>query len=203
MASAARHCHRSGHTCLSHWTDYWGKGIAARVGPNRCGSACARASHDICHRVFRPRREFLEGAERYSSGIGASAGGDAGSARIPCAPFGEGQDLSLSNLQGSHLPTFSGAIRLALSVSAGGGRDGDRRRLWWLGNTISLRSRRSIRSAGKGIALRSNVRKIFSSSWERAGGRARLYRLRLWVSAPHGKKPCGYVHSRGQGDVAG
>ena len=37
----------------------------------------------------------------------------------------------------------------------------------------------------------------------KSGGRARVHGARLWVSAPHGQKSRGYVHSRGQGNIAG
>ena len=65
---------RTGHARLSHWTNHRRKGIAARFGENRRGSACAGAGGDICHGVFRPDREFRKGAERYFAGVGAGSG---------------------------------------------------------------------------------------------------------------------------------
>ena len=85
------------------------------------------------------------------------------------------------------------------------------RRLWWWGSTISLRSRRSIRSAsGRARAGRCRTRRVFEcsenifvSSWERVGRRIGLYGSRLGISAPHGEESGGHVHSGGQGDIAG
>jgi tRNA pseudouridine38-40 synthase len=49
----------------------------------------------------------------------------------------------------------------------------------------------------------SNVRKIFSSSWERAGDEL-VYTVRgSGISSPHGEESCRHVHFSGQGDIAG
>src|SRR5215467_10425282 len=109
----------AGDIGLSDWTDYGGKRPAAGIGPNRCGSACAGASCDICHGVFCPYAEFLEGAERRVAGFGTCDGSGRDGGRVSCPPFGSGKNLSLSDLPRGDLSAISGAVRVALSVPAG------------------------------------------------------------------------------------
>ena len=72
--------------------------------------------------------------------------------------------------RGVDLSAVSGAIRVALSVSARRRCDGCGRRAWWWANTISLRLRRWIPRRRREEAPASNVRTIFSSAWESRQG---------------------------------
>ena len=130
-----------------------------------------------------PTGEFCEGAERCFAGVGAGSEVRRGRGRLSCAQVGAGEDLPLPDLSRRRSvhrfwPGMSGTIRYPLDeaamVQAAGLVEGEH-------DFTSFAAVDPERSAGVAPTPRcrdvrgregapvSNVRRVFSSSWERQG----------------------------------
>jgi len=99
----------------------WGTNLSVGFNNTR---GTASPGGEFCDRVQDSHRKLDTGAQRYSAGFDPGAGGDRGRPRIPRTQVGARQDLSLSHSPWSDLSAVSGAVCVALPLSARGIGDG-------------------------------------------------------------------------------
>ena len=153
--------------------------------------------------VFGPHGEFSAGVERYFAGVGARDGGCRGAAGVSCAAFRPGKNLPVSHLSGGDLSAVSGALCLALSLSAERECDGAMPRGWWSGENDFTSfaavdpGARARRRAGLECADDFFIR---MGTMQR---RIRLHRARVGILTSHGPESGRDIHSGGQSNASG
>ena len=142
---------RAGDTSLSYWTHHRRKSIAARVGSNRRRGARPRTGGHVRHGVpsvptanfVKALNDILPAAIRVLE-VTEAAGG------FPRPPLRAGENLPLSHFARLDLPAIFGPDMSGTFPILWMNTRWRRRRGWWWGSMISLRSRRSIRSGAVG-----------------------------------------------------